>query len=135
MTGPMTSILRFVGRSAATAATTLVLLAAGCGTEGSSSPGYYGDTYYDTYYNDDSWYWHGCCVDRPDYIGPPPPHPEHPIVLPPSPSAPRPEHPIANPSPPRPTQPVADPSPMPRPAVRGGGRFRVGGVGRGGGRR
>jgi len=129
MTRPMTAALRFLGRAAATVATALVLLLAGCGTEGSSSSGYYGDTYY----NEDSWYWYGCCADRPDEIGPPPPHPEHPIALPPG-STPRPEHPIANPSPPRPTQPIASPSPQPRAAVRGGGGFRGGGGSRGGSR-
>jgi len=121
-----------VPRAAATAVAALVLLIAGCGSEGSSGPAYYGDAYY----SDDSWYWYGCCVDRPDAIGPPPPRPEHPIVLPPN-APPRPEHPIATP-PARPTQPISTPSPtpMPRPAVRaGGGGFRGGGGGRGGGRR
>jgi hypothetical protein len=92
-------------------------LPAGCATEGSANYGAY-------YYSDgpwyDSWYYGGCCVDRPDDIGPIGPHPEHPIARPPGGGE-------------RPSQPIATPrasSPSPRPAMSGGG-FRGGG-GRGG---
>ena len=102
-----------------------VLLAfpVGCATEGSVDVGvgFYGS------YWEDPWYWSGCCVDPPGSIGPPP-HPEHPIALPPD--APRPSHPIANAPEAKPTQPAATQrsAPSPRPAMRSGG----GGGGRGG---
>ena len=94
----------------AAAAAALALVAAGCATEGTSADvGFYGSMTYN-----DPWYWgYDCCVDPPADIGPPPPHPEHPIAKPPS---VRPEQPIA--------RPPARPAPMPRPAAmpRGGGR-------------
>jgi hypothetical protein len=100
---PLTHLLR---PSIAAAAAFAAILVSGCATEGTSGAGYYGDTYY----YDDPWYYGGCCVDPPGDIGPPAPHPEHPIAKPP---------------PARPAQPIATPSrptPMPRAAVRGGGR-------------
>jgi len=98
----------------------LALLAVSCATEETvTGAGFYGEV---AYY--DPWYWDGCCGVPPPGgpIGPPPPHPEHPIV---EPKPPQPEQPIAKPPPARPSQPVSRPSapaPMPRPAMRGGGR-------------
>jgi hypothetical protein len=106
------------------------LLVGGCASDGTAtgpSAAWYSDYY-------DPWYWAGGgWVYPPDFVGPP--HPEHPIVLPPG-STPRPEHPVATPpsSAPRPSQPIATPPsrpsaaprpmPMPRPAMRGGGGRR-----------
>jgi len=110
MTKPKDIVERPVKWSIAAVVTGLALLVIAC--EGGTSGGYYGDAYYydDPWYYGTPWYNGGCCVDRPDDIGPPGPHPEHPIAKPP---------------PTRPTQPIARPSrPMasPRPAVRGGRR-------------
>ena len=106
-----------MNRLAAIAALLAALAAAGCATtEGSASGFGYSDLHwYDT------WYWggSGCCVDPPDMVGPP--HPEHPIVLPPGSSqAPRPSQPIAN----VPSRPVATPMPRPAAMPRGGGGRR-----------
>ena len=99
----------------------LLALPAGCATDGNvdMGVGFYGA------YWDDPWYWSGCCVDPPGSVGPPPPRPEHPIVLP--------DAPTVTPHATRPSQqPSATPrsAPSPRPAMRSGG-----GGGRGGGRR
>jgi hypothetical protein len=105
----------------------ILALPFGCATEGAGTVGFGYSGYYGDWW-DDPWYWGGgCCVDYPDFIGPP--HPEHPIVIPPgSASNPKPSQPIATP-PTRPTQlpsasqrPMA--TPMPRPAMRGGGGRR-----------
>ena len=97
------------------------LLSAGCASDGTSSGGV---GIYSGFYYDDYW-WHGgggCCIDYPGDIGPP--HPEHPIVLPPGSDAPKPSHPIATP-PSRPSTPSTRPMPSPRPAMsRGGGGRR-----------
>ena len=97
-------LLRRITLAAAAAGT---FAAGGCATEGTSSVGLYGDTYF----YDDPWYYGGCCIDVPVEIGPPDPRPEHPIANPPP---IRPTHPIATPSP--------RPTPMPRAAARGGRR-------------
>ena len=99
----------------------LMLVPAGCATEGQVDVGvgFYGS------YWDDPWYWSGCCVDPPDSVGPPP-HPEHPIA--------KPDRPVATPLPSQPTAtPRSTSTPSPRPAMRSGG-FSGGGRG-GGGRR
>jgi hypothetical protein len=109
-----------------------------CATGGGT--GASADFYGTAYYSDDWWYGGGawCCVDYPGDIGPPGPHPEHPIALPPGEGAPRPENPIAKP--PGESAAKADatqaapsrsmPSPRPAAPMRGGG-----GGGRGGGGR
>ncbi|HZZ95247.1 MAG TPA: hypothetical protein VFE23_21995 [Usitatibacter sp.] len=99
-------------------------LLAGCATDGTSVGVGVGAEYYGPY-DDDWWYaGGGCCIDYPNDIGPP--HPEHPIVLPPG--SPRPSHPVAPPA-----SSSSRPMPSPRPAASmGGGGFRGGG---GGGRR
>jgi hypothetical protein len=103
-------------RTLAIAAIVPALLLGSCASDGtaSASAGLWYSDYYDPWYAGG-----GCCVDPPDFVGPPPPRPEHPIALPPS-STPRPEHPIASP----PSRPSVSPRPMPmpRPAMRGGGR-------------
>jgi hypothetical protein len=97
------------------------LLVADCATDGTPSGGVdvYGGFYYDDYW----WYGGGgCCVDYPGDIGPPP-HPAHPIVLPPGGEPPKPTQPIAKP--PTPSQPIASrPMPSPRPSMGGGGGRR-----------
>ena len=95
----------------------IALLLAGCATDGTvTSADFYGGMYY----YDDWWHGGGCCLNYPDDIGPPNPHPEHPIALPPG-STPHPEHPIAKP----PNVPAAPSRPMPAPRpsapMRGGG--------------
>ncbi len=89
------------------------MLVSECATEGGGSAGFYGGYYYD-----DIWYGGGgCCIDYPNDIGPP--HPEHPIVLPPGESSrPKPSHPIAS----TPSRPM--PSPRPAATPRGGGGRR-----------
>lgn len=98
-----------------------------CATDGTSTGGGAG-FYSDWSYYHDAWYGGGCCINLPDEVGPP--HPEHPIVMPPG-SDPRPTHPIALPpgGDAKPSQPIASPSPAPRPAAMprmsgGGGRGR-----------
>ena len=109
----------------------MTLLGVGCTTTGDSSVSFYGSAFY----YDDPWYWDGCCVDRPDSIGPPPPRPSHPIAnVPPA----RPANPIADTPAPRPSNPIASggATPMPRSGgMRGGGGFGGGGGRGGGGRR
>jgi hypothetical protein len=119
-------------RALAVGAIVPALLLGSCATDGTHAADSAGAWYSDYY---DPWYWGGGgWVYPPDIAGPP--HPEHPIVLPPG-SAPRPEHPIATPpsaSVPTPTPPIASqpsrptasprPAPMPRPAMRGGGGRR-----------
>jgi hypothetical protein len=88
------------------------LLGANCAGDGTASGGVY-----DPFFYDDPWYVGGsCCVDYPVDIGPP--HPEHPIVIPPGQDL-KPTHPIALP-------PSSRPMPSPRPAAmpRGGGGRR-----------
>ena len=89
--------------------------------------------YYGAYYYDDPWYYGPCCADYPDGIGPPPPHPEHPIANPPG--GAEPSNPIAKPpggsEPSRPTTQPTRSMPSPRSAA----MPRGGGGGRGGGRR
>jgi uncharacterized membrane protein YgcG len=115
----------------------------GCATEGPVDASFYGGVVY----YDDLWYggaWAGaCCVDLPDEVGPP--HPEHPIALPPGSSGARPANPIANPGDAaRPSQPIASQPKastsqssrsMPAPRAAAGGGMRGGGGGRGGGGR
>ena len=106
-----------------------LLLPAGCATDGTS--GTVGVGYYYGGYTDDWWYGSGgCCVDYPGDIGPPP-HPAHPIVLPPG-SAPRPENPIATPpkAEPRASPTTSSRSSMPSPRPAAGGGMRGGGGGR-----
>ena len=105
-------------RALAIAALVPALLLGSCASDGTASAG--AGAWYADYY--DPWYWGGgAWVDSPDFVGPPP-HPEHPIALPPGSSAPRPENPIASP----PSRPSVSPrpTPMPRPAMRGGGGRR-----------
>lgn len=97
---------------------------AGCASEGAGGgAGYYGDAYF----YGDWWYGYGgaCCIDYPGDIGPPGPHPEHPIA-----GGPRPEHPIATPPKAEVSPSRSMPSPRPSAPMRGGG-----GGGRGGGGR
>jgi len=97
----------------------MALVVAGCATGGTGGGG--ADFWMDYGYYDSWYYGGGCCVDPPDLIGPPGPHPEHPIALP---SDPKPSNPIASTPPPRPTAPVSRPMPAPRAAARGGGGRR-----------
>jgi hypothetical protein len=119
-----------MNRRAAIALASMLSLFAGCATDGavSGGPSMYGDYWF----YDDWWYsGGGCCVDYPGDIGPPGPHPEHPIALPPG-STPRPEQPIAKP----PTaEPRASTATKSMPAPRASAPMRGGGGGRGGGRR
>jgi hypothetical protein len=108
------------------AASLALSLFTGCASDGTGgNVEFYGGVGYS--YGD---YWYGgggCCIDYPGDIGPPNPHPEHPIALPPGADNPRPEQPIATP-------PKAEPKasnfsssrsmPSPRPAMRGGGGRR-----------
>ena len=109
-------------RALAAAALVPALFLGGCASDGTATAVSAGAWYSDYY---DPWYWGGGgWAYPPDFAGPP--HPEHPIAMPPG-STPRPEHPIATPpsSAPRPSQPIASrPAPMPRPAMRGGGGRR-----------
>ena len=72
------------------------LLVVACATEGTGSTAVYGSLWYD-----DPWYGYGygygggCCIDYPGDVGPP--HPEHPIALPPGQGGAAPSNPIATP--------------------------------------
>jgi len=110
MTRDMHSRIR---RALAIVAAACALVAGGCATEGATGVGYFDAAWY----YEDPWYYGGCCVDRPDDIGPIAPHPEHPIAKPPS---------------ERPSQPIASPSPRPTPMPRATAMPRGGGGGRGG---